>query len=120
MDFSLNLFCFNGASSQSKRPWQKVAPFPILGGLPESIKRLDELLAKLPRAECLVSEKTRLHYTIRSKLFGFIDDLYIEYHPEDNTLQVCSKARTGFYDFGVNRRRILQLHRNYLLDTTRS
>jgi uncharacterized protein (DUF1499 family) len=50
-----------------------------------------------------------LHATYRSRFFGFIDDLTCR--RDGDLVQIRSAARTGWYDFGVNRRRVEQLRR---------
>jgi uncharacterized protein (DUF1499 family) len=50
-----------------------------------------------------------LHATFRSKVFGFVDDL--ECRRDGDAVQVRSAARTGWWDLGVNRRRVERLRR---------
>ena len=48
-----------------------------------------------------------LHATFRSRVFGFVDDL--ECRRDGEVAQVRSAARTGWWDMGVNRRRVERL-----------
>lgn len=48
-----------------------------------------------------------LHATFRSSVFGFVDDL--ECRRDGEVAQVRSAARTGWWDMGVNRRRVERL-----------
>jgi len=41
-----------------------------------------------------------------SRIFRFIDDVEFQVLPEEKTLHVRSASRVGYWDFGVNRRRI--------------
>lgn len=50
-----------------------------------------------------------LHATFRSKVFGFVDDL--ECRRDGDAVQVRSAARTGWWDMGVNRRRVERLRK---------
>lgn len=45
-----------------------------------------------------------LHATFRSRVFGFVDDL--ECRRDGEVVQIRSAARTGWWDMGVNRRRV--------------
>jgi uncharacterized protein (DUF1499 family) len=47
-----------------------------------------------------------LHAECRSTLFGFVDDLELLLHPDDNVIAVRSASRLGYSDLGVNRRRV--------------
>jgi uncharacterized protein (DUF1499 family) len=50
-----------------------------------------------------------LHATFRSRLFGFVDDL--ECRRDGDVIQVRSASRTGWWDLGVNRRRVESIRR---------
>ena len=50
-----------------------------------------------------------LHATFRSRLFGFVDDL--ECRRDGDVVQIRSAARTGWWDMGVNRRRVESIRR---------
>lgn len=45
-----------------------------------------------------------LHATFRSRVFGFVDD--VEFRREGQVVHVRSAARTGWWDMGVNRKRV--------------
>lgn len=48
-----------------------------------------------------------VHATFRSRVFGFVDDL--ECRRDGNLVQIRSAARSGWWDMGVNRRRVERL-----------
>jgi len=41
-----------------------------------------------------------------SKIFGFEDIADFNIEPEKNVINIRSAAQTGYYDFGVNRKRM--------------
>jgi len=63
-------------------------------------------LLKLPRTTIVAEDHHYLHAECRSSVFGFVDDLEIQLQPRERVLAVRSVSRTGYYDFGVNRRRV--------------
>jgi len=67
---------------------------------------LHEQVAKLPRTIVVTEQPGYLHVECRSKLFGFVDDLEFQLRAEQGLIAVRSAARTGYYDFGVNRQRV--------------
>ncbi len=67
------------------------------------------LVLELPRTKVVDQGENFLHAECRSALAGFVDDLTVELRVAPRTLAVRSAARTGYYDFGVNRRRIEKL-----------
>jgi uncharacterized protein (DUF1499 family) len=55
---------------------------------------------------------TLVHATFRSTL-GFVDDVHFEIHPDSGRIDVKSESRLGYYDFGVNRRRVEELRSRF-------
>jgi uncharacterized protein (DUF1499 family) len=46
-----------------------------------------------------------IHAEFRSAVFGFVDDVTFRFEPPGE-IQVRSASRSGYYDFGANRRRV--------------
>ena len=76
----------------------------------ESFKELIEILKNTPRVKIINIKEDYLHALATSRVMKFIDDIEIKKSKKDNILEVKSKSRTGFYDLGVNKRRIKTLH----------
>jgi len=76
----------------------------------ESFKGLIDILKNTPRVKIININKDYLHAIATSRVMKFIDDIEIKKSEKDNVLKVKSKSRTGFYDLGVNKRRINTLH----------
>lgn len=67
---------------------------------------VESVVTSLPGARITSSAGGRIAAEFHSRLFGFVDDLLLDIRPEEGTIAVRSAARTGWWDFGVNRRRI--------------
>jgi len=52
-----------------------------------------------------------VHVTQKSRFFGFIDDLELKLDPQSKTISIRSASRRGYYDLGVNRRRVENLRK---------
>jgi len=50
---------------------------------------------------------------IKSSIFGFIDDVEFIMSSEQSVIHVRSASRTGYYDLGVNRRRIERIRQRF-------
>lgn len=61
-----------------------------------------------PRSEIKAEGAGWLIAHFRSRLFGFVDEAHFILRP-DGALAMRSGACTGYYDFGVNRRRLERL-----------
>ena len=89
----------NCVSSLSDRPEKRVEPFIIKGKASGSLRRLEEIVRLMPRTTIVSRDDRRLQAEFRTRL-GFVDD-------------VLSASRTGFRDFGVNRRRVERIREKY-------
>ncbi len=82
------------------------------GPLDRQFRKLAKVVAELPRAIIVEQTETYLHAEFRSRL-GFIDDVEFLLNADDQLIHVRSASRTGWYDFGVNRKRIEQIRRKW-------
>ncbi|MDQ3197901.1 MAG: DUF1499 domain-containing protein [Verrucomicrobiota bacterium] len=64
-----------------------------------------------PRTTLRTERENYLQVECRSRTLGFVDDLEVELRPSEGVVRVRSAARSGYYDFGVNRRRVEQLRK---------
>jgi uncharacterized protein (DUF1499 family) len=57
------------------------------------------------------------HFMLRAEstslVFGFVDDLSFELDPKESVIEVQSASRAGFWDLGVNRRRIERIRERF-------
>src|SRR4051794_21569085 len=96
----------NCVSTDAQDSRHMVAPFLLMR--PESgiWPEVRAAVLKLPRTTIVAEDHHYLHAEWRSNVFGFVDDLEIQLRPGDRLLAMRSASRTGYYDFGVNRRRV--------------
>jgi len=75
----------------------------------KAITELIQILENTPRLEIIKKENNYIHAIATSRIMKFIDDIEIKNLNQDNIFQVKSSSRLGFYDLGVNKRRIQTL-----------
>ena len=71
--------------------------------------RLRAALQSQARTRIVAEQDGYLHAECRSLVFRFVDDVEFVMQPEQMVIQVRSASRTGYSDFGVNRRRVERL-----------
>ena len=76
----------------------------------ESFIELIEILKNTPRIKIINIQESYIHALATSRVLKYVDDIEIQKFEKDNILKVKSKSRNGFYDLGVNKRRIDTLH----------
>ncbi|WP_290918852.1 DUF1499 domain-containing protein [Halodesulfovibrio sp.] len=70
---------------------------------------LVEYVQQLPNAELEEKASHYVRVSIKSMFLGFTDDLELFF--AGDKIHVRSASRTGWYDFGVNRRRVESIRR---------
>lgn len=96
----------NCVSSQGQDSGHQVPPIPYQGSRADALARLAQALEAQPRTRIVEQQDDYLHAEARSFLFGFVDDLEFYLPAGEHQIEVRSAARSGYYDFGVNRRRL--------------
>ncbi len=96
----------NCVSSQAADARHAIEPLSYTGDAQVAWKILKTIVAKQPRTRITRENDRHLQAECRSLVFRFVDDLEFLLDPEHARVQVRSAARTGYSDFGVNRRRV--------------
>ncbi len=71
-----------------------------------------DVLRDSDNAEVVTDEHGFIHAIFRTTV-GFVDDVGFIIHPHENFIDVKSASRAGYYDFGVNRRRVERLRKRF-------
>lgn len=85
-----------------------VAPLQAGDSLFGAIKRLGLVLDDMDNVTWTQETPNHIHAEFKSSLFGFVDDVDL-IAGEDGSIQVRSASRTGYWDMGVNRKRVDEL-----------
>lgn len=99
----------NCVSSMEENEKYYIEPIFVIG-TPQEIKdKLLKIISKIENTQVVVSDDNYIQVEFSSELFKFIDDVqfYFPLKEKGKTLiYVRSTSRRGYYDFGVNRKRI--------------
>lgn len=99
----------NCVCSQSTGTARFIEPLHYAGNLADARQKLIGLLENAKRVRLISAETDYLHAEFRSLIFNFVDDVEFYFPSEDRIIHVRSASRTGYYDFGANRRRVERL-----------
>ncbi len=94
----------------SAQPGSTLAPFRLKQEPALAWPAVVQAVSAMPRTELVVQTDDYLRAEVRSAAFGFIDDLEVHLDAQEGVLELRSAARSGYWDLGVNRRRLLDLH----------
>ena len=83
-----------------------VAPLAFNDSPASAFARLKQIVASLPRTRIVEATDSYLHAEVKSRIFGFVDDVEFLVDPLAAQMHVRSASRIGYSDFGVNRARV--------------
>ncbi len=74
-----------------------------------SFKKALEIIKNMPRTEIIDKSNSYVHAEVKSKFINYVDDLEVKQIPSNGILQIRSASRLGEVDFGVNRKRVVNI-----------
>lgn len=89
-----------------------VDPFVFDGTREQARSALLQVLRSREDVRIEADAMPSLHATFQSTL-GFVDDVTFAFRDDAKTIDVKSTSRIGYYDFGVNRRRVESLRTEF-------
>jgi uncharacterized protein (DUF1499 family) len=95
----------NCVSTQEKGGYHAIPPIPYTGSREGVLEQLKALLQEMKRSRIITVSPDYLHAEFRTFL-GFVDDVEFYIDQEQQLIHMRSASRTGYWDFGVNRRRL--------------
>jgi len=96
----------NCVSTQAQDERHAIAPFRYGKSKAEAKEALKDAIRSLPRTKLVEEDENYLHYEFTSLLLRFVDDVEFRFDDEAKTVHFRSASRTGYGDFGVNRKRM--------------
>jgi len=94
-------------STQANRP--AVAPLPYRTSREQARERLVSIIRVMPGATIVTEAPDYIHAEFTSRRLHYVDDLEVFLDDRDKLAHFRSESRSGFYDFGANRRRIQKI-----------
>ncbi|MHC4880131.1 MAG: DUF1499 domain-containing protein [Planctomycetota bacterium] len=99
----------NCVSTFASEVSQRMEPIDFHGTADDTLNRLRQVLAELPRAKIVTQRDDYLHVECSTALFHFVDDVEFLIDEDASVIHFHSASRAGHSDLGVNRRRMEQI-----------
>jgi uncharacterized protein (DUF1499 family) len=96
----------NCVSSEAKDARHAIEPFRLKGDPAVSWPLIRDEIASMPRWVIVKATDNYIHVECKSRIFRFMDDLELCLHSSNGIISIRSASRTGYSDFGANRRRV--------------
>jgi uncharacterized protein (DUF1499 family) len=102
----------NCVSSQSEDGKHKIDPILFNSTPAEAVDRLKKVIQGMARTTIVRETPEYLHVEFRT-LLGFVDDGEFFVDGNRQVIQLRSASRVGYWDLGVNRRRVESIRREF-------
>ncbi len=103
----------NCVSSQSTDSRHKIIPLRFLGSLEVAKNKLHSVINLMGNSNFVTLKKFYWHVEFTSRWLGFVDDVEFYFVESESLIHVRSASRIGYWDFGVNRRRVEEIRSNF-------
>ena len=103
--------CVSSEAPESNNHY--VAPLQYRVSRARAYDALLAVLQHMQRTRIVTKQADYIHATVRSAVFGFVDDVTFQFHPNDKRIDMKSASRLGYYDFGVNGRRAAMIRHRF-------
>ncbi len=99
----------NCVSTQTQQKSKQMDPIPFKLDPKEVIKVIKGVVENLPNTHLEKESLNYLHYTFKSRIFGFTDDVEFVIDAQQKLIHFRSASRTGYSDMGVNKKRMTEI-----------
>jgi len=106
------LNCVSSLAEQGSE--QYVDAFQFSDNPEADLQLLQSIMSSMAGIGEITVKQNYLHAQYRSRLFRFIDDLEFYWDEHDQLCHVRSASRLGYYDFGVNRKRVESIRAEFM------
>ena len=104
----------NCVSTQSKLKRHVMVPLPFLQTREASREGILNIHRRIKRTKIVTLTESYIHVEFRTAIWKFVDDVEFFFDDAASVVHFRSASRTGYYDFGKNRRRMKEISKKYL------
>ncbi len=103
----------NCVSSLTKDEAHAINPLTYTGYSLDAFARFKKILLDMPDTRLVTGNEDYIHVEFRTRFLGFVDDVEAQLNTSDNTIEIRSASRTGYWDFGVNKKRVESIRKRF-------
>lgn len=103
----------NAVSTQTSIEALRMDPLPYGQDRERTVEAIKMVMGQLARAELVEETTDTLHYVVTTKLMRFKDDVDFLFDDERKQVEFRSSSRLGYFDLGVNRKRMRDVSERY-------
>ena len=104
----------NCVSTQATENKHKADPIQYSGSLNEAKEKIIKIINSLKRSKIITNKENYIHVEFRTATFRFVDDVEFLFDDSEKIIHFRSRARLGYSDMGVNRKRMENVKNMYI------
>jgi uncharacterized protein (DUF1499 family) len=104
----------NCVCTQDLAEGHRIESIRYAGTQDEARERLIRIIRQMAQSTIVKADPNYIHVEFRSAVFEFVDDAEFLFDDSAKLIQLRSAARTGYYDFGVNRKRMEEIRKRFM------
>jgi uncharacterized protein (DUF1499 family) len=104
----------NCVCTQDPAERHRAEPIRYTGTLDEAQEKLLTVIRHMPQSTLVKADPEYIHAEFRSSFFEFVDDVEFLFDDTARLINFRSAARTGYYDFNVNRKRMEEIRGRFM------
>jgi uncharacterized protein (DUF1499 family) len=104
----------NCVCSQDPAERHRIEPLPYTGTQDEARDKLLIVIRSMERSTLAQVDQDYIHAAFRSAVLSFVDDVEFLFDDGAKLVHLRSAARTGYYDFKVNRNRMEDIRKRFM------
>jgi uncharacterized protein (DUF1499 family) len=104
----------NCVCTQDLAEGHRIEPLRYTGTEDEARERLIMVIRQMTQSTLVKADPDYIHVEFRSAFFEFVDDAEFLFDDAAKLIHFRSAARTGYYDFGVNRKRMEEIRKRFM------
>ena len=96
----------SGSRPEKSDSKHRIQPLSYAGPLEAAKERLNQVIKSHGNAWIISQNRNYWHVEFTSRWMSFVDDVEFYFTESEELIHVRSSSRLGYYDFGVNRKRV--------------
>lgn len=103
----------NCVSTMATSKQHQIDPIKYSGSLTEAKEKIINIVYSLKRSKIITNKENYIHIEFRTATFKFVDDVEFLFDDSEKIIHFRSRARLGYSDMGVNRKRMEKIREMY-------
>jgi uncharacterized protein (DUF1499 family) len=104
----------NCVCTQDTAERHRIEPLHYTGTQEETREKLLMVVRHIAQSTLVKADPDYIHVEFRSSFFEFVDDVEFLFDDAAKLIHFRSAARTGYYDFNVNRKRMEEIRKRFM------